>query len=267
MVAWPTSLGLDLGRLLARQVRTPCFGSKENLHRTASPSVVDELVGVDARSLHVPVARRDAPGALHPGHHVQRFRVMHDEVVEAPGLLPVRHRVGLEGVDHVRELDRVADEEDLEVVADEVPVAVDRLELDREAARVARRLGRVLGADHGREADEDGRAHAGLRQHLGAGVFRGRLVADLAVGLEIAVRGGAAGVDDALGDALAVEMRDLLDELVVLEGRRAALADASAGSGCPRPDGPAASSGSCDRRSWWLLVEFAVAGVRRIGGS
>ena len=35
----------------------------------------------------------------------------------------------------------------------------------------------------------------------------------------------AAGVDDALGDALAVEMGDFLDELIVLEGRRATLAD------------------------------------------
>ena len=67
--------------------------------------------------------------------------------------------------------------------------------------------------------------HAGLGQHLGAGVLGRRLVADLAIGLEIAVRAGAAGMDHALGNALAVEMGDLLDELVVLERRRAALPD------------------------------------------
>ncbi len=36
---------------------------------------------------------------------------------------------------------------------------------------------------------------------------------------------GAAGVHHALGDPLAVEMADLLEELVVLEHQRAAVAD------------------------------------------
>ena len=40
------------------------------------------------------------------------------------------------------------------------------------------------------------------------------------------MRPSAAGVDDALGNAFAVEMRYFLDELVIFEGCRAALADA-----------------------------------------
>jgi hypothetical protein len=40
------------------------------------------------------------------------------------GLLAERDRVRLEGMDDVRELDRVPDEEDRQVVADDVPVAV-----------------------------------------------------------------------------------------------------------------------------------------------
>ena len=99
------------------------------------------------------------------------------------------------------------------------------IKLHREAARVARRLGLSLAPDHGREADEHRGAHAGLVQHPGAGVFGGRLVADLAVSLEPAVGARAAGVDDPLRNALAVEVGDLLDELVVLERRRPALAD------------------------------------------
>ena len=46
--------------------------------------------------------------------------------------------------------------------------------------------------------------------------LRQRLVA-----LEVAVRAGAARVDDALGDALVVEVGDLLAEDEVLEQRRA----------------------------------------------
>ena len=186
---------------------------------------VDELVGVDAGAFHLAVVGRDAPGRLQMRHHVQRLGVHAHEVEEPPGLLPVRHRIRLERMDHVGELDGVPNEEHFEVVADEVPVAVDRLELDREAARIALGLGRFLRARDGREPHKHRRLYAGLVEHAGAGVFRRRLVADLAIGLEIAVRPGAPRVHHALGYPLAIEMRDLLDELIVLERRRAALAD------------------------------------------
>jgi hypothetical protein len=109
-------------------------------------------------------------------------------------------------VDHVGELDRVADEEDLQVVADQIPVAVDGLELHREAARIALGLRRFLGAGHGGEAHEHRRLDAGLVQHPRAGVLGGRLVADLAIGLEVAVRAGAARMHHALRNALAVRI-------------------------------------------------------------
>ena len=146
------------------------------------------------------------------------------EVEDPVRLLAEGHRVRLEGVDDVRELDRVADEEDRQVVADQVPVAVLGLELDGEAARVAGDLGRIAAADDGREADDDRRALALGLEQLGARVGRGRLVADRAVRLEHAVRHEAARVDDALGDPLAVEVADLLEEVVVLERRRPATA-------------------------------------------
>ena len=51
-------------------------------------------------------------------------------------------RLLLGGMDQVGELDRVLDEEHRDVVADEIPVALLRVELDREAAYVARRIRR-----------------------------------------------------------------------------------------------------------------------------
>ena len=130
--------------------------------------------------------------------------------------------IGLLGVDEVGELDRVADEEDAEVVADEVPVAVLGVELDREAARVADRLGGVAAARHRGEADGELGLLAGLLEQLRAGVLGDRLVADLAGRLEVAEGGGAARVDDPLRDPLAVEVAHLLEEVVVLQRRRAA---------------------------------------------
>ena len=157
---------------------------------------------------------------------MQRLGRLRDEVEDAVGDLALeRDGVGLLGVDEVRELDRVADEEDAEVVADEVPVAVLGVELDREAARVARRLGGVPAAGHGGEAQRDVGALAGLLEELRAGELGDRLVADLARGLEVAERGGAARVDDPLRHALAVEVAHLLEEVVVLERRRTTIAD------------------------------------------
>ena len=127
----------------------------------------------------------------------------------------VRLRLG--GVDQVGELDRVLDEEDRDVVADEVPVALLGVELHGEAAHVAGEVGRALAAGDGREADEDGRLLAGALEEVGPGDVGERLVV-----LEVAVRPEAAGVDDALGDALVVEVEDLLAEVEVLEQRRAA---------------------------------------------
>src|SRR3954471_28682 len=132
-------------------------------------------------------------------------------------------------MDDVRKLDGVADEEDGEVVAHEVPVAVLGVELHREAARITGDLGGVAAADDGREADGERGLLAGLLEQLGAGVGGCRFVADLPGGLEFAVAHEAAGVHHALGDALAVEVGDLLEELIVLQRSRAAAADGALG--------------------------------------
>src|SRR5690606_7673525 len=154
-----------------------------------------------------------------------RLRRLAHEVEDAVGLLAEGDRIRLECVDHVGELDRVADEEDRQVVADQVPVAVLGVELHREAARVARHLGGVAAPDHGGEADRQRRLLARLGEDLRPGVLRGGLVADLPRRLELAVAGEAARMDHPFGDALAVEVADLLQELVVLQRRRAAAAD------------------------------------------
>ena len=74
----------------------------------------------------------------------------------------------LDGVDEVGELDRVLDEEHRDVVADEVPVALLRVELHGEAADVAGQVGRALVAGHRREADEHLGPLAGPLEQVGA---------------------------------------------------------------------------------------------------
>jgi hypothetical protein len=149
--------------------------------------------------------------------HVHRFRRLAHEIEDAVRLLAEGHRVGLQRMNHVGKLDGVADEEDREIVADEIPVPVLGVELHREATRIAGDLGGIAPTDHSREPDRERRLLAGLLEQLRARVPRGRRVADLARHLEFAIADEAAGVDDALGDALSIEMRDLFEEVIVLQ--------------------------------------------------
>ena len=138
---------------------------------------------------------------------MRRLRVEAPEVPLHVVVAQARAAAALLAADEVRELHRVADEEDRGVVADEVVVALGRVELQREAARVAPGVGGALLAGDGGEARE----HLGRRARLeqrGLGVRRhvlGRL--------EHAERARALGVHVALRDALAVEVRHLVQEV------------------------------------------------------
>jgi len=143
-----------------------------------------------------------------------------DEVPEVVvGALRLREpavRLLLDGVDEVGELDRVLDEEDGDVVADEVPVPLLGVELGGEAPDVPGQVGRALAAGDGREPDEDGGLLPLALEEVGPGDVGERVVV-----LEIAVGPEASGVDDPLGDPLVVEVEDLFPEVEVFQQRRA----------------------------------------------
>jgi hypothetical protein len=108
-------------------------------------------------------------------------------------------------MDDVWKLDAVLNEEDRNVVADEVEVALVGVELHREATGVPDGVGRAAGAEHRREPAE----YVGLLA-LGGQEVGASDVGGVAVGLERAVSGRATRVHDALGDAFVVEVGDLL---------------------------------------------------------
>ena len=181
---------------------------------------VDEPEGVHPEPLHVPVRAGDGPVGHRPDRVVLRLGVQRDEVPEG---VVRRLRLGdlavgvrLHGVDDVGELDAVLDEEHRDVVADEVEVALLGVELrrrshgcrapcrpsPREPATVEKRTNTGVSTSFSRNAAE-------VRSEAAA-------VAD-----EDAVGSRAAGVHDALGDALVVEVGDLLAQVVVLQQGRA----------------------------------------------
>lgn len=73
------------------------------------------------------------------------------------------------GADNIRPLDRIAAEEDWEVEANQVVVALTRVELDRKTARIACEV-RELAAQRDRtEAYKDGRLFTYFAQKVGLG--------------------------------------------------------------------------------------------------
>ena len=119
---------------------------------------VDQAEGVDAESLHEAERARDGAIRHDPQRHVDRFRRERDEIPEiVVRCLRLREAtVGLllRGVDQIGKLYRVLNEEYRDVVADDVPVALLGIELDGEAAHVARKIRGALIAGDRREAHE-----------------------------------------------------------------------------------------------------------------
>src|SRR5258707_992113 len=123
-------------------------------------------------------------------------------------------------VDEVRELHGVTHEEDRRVVADEVVVAFFGVELHGEAAHVAVRVRVALFAGHDREAHEHRRALANFVEEGSLGPL-----GDVGGHLEVAKRTIALDVVHAIGDALADEVAQLLDQVGILQEDGAVGAD------------------------------------------
>ena len=189
------------------------------LHPVLLAGLVDPEVGVRPVAVHVAVGLRDAAVTHQVGHLVRRLGVQAPEVPLHVVVAQAGAAATLLRADEVRELHRVADEEDRGVVADEVVVALGRVELQREAARVAPGVGGALLAGDGGEARQHLGLHAGLEER-GLGVLR-----DVLGGLELTERTRALGVHVALRHALAVEVRHLVQEVDVVQQDRAVGAD------------------------------------------
>ena len=197
------------------------FGCPVELDEVRITRRVDQPEGVHAKALHHAQAAWNATVRHHPHQRVRGLGAERGEVPEGvvrrSGLRHAVVRLGLHRVHEVGELHRVLDEEHRNVVAHQIPVAFVGVELDGKATDVARSVGRATFPSDGGEAREHRRDLAGGLERSGAGEGRHRLV-----GLEEAVGRGAARVHDALGDALVIEVRDLLAQDEIFEQRWAA---------------------------------------------
>ena len=178
---------------------------------------IDHREGVAAEQVHMAEALRDAAVGHDDRDLVQRLGQQCPEIPVVVGAAQPGARVALDRVVEVGKAQRVAEEEHRRVVADDVPVAFLGVELQRSAADVALGVGGAALAGNGREAGEHRRLLADLGEDLRLGK-----AGDVVRHGEGAVGAPALGMHPPLGDHLAVEMRQLLDQPDVLQQRRTA---------------------------------------------
>lgn len=196
------------------------------LHERALAAGVYQPEGMHAEALHHPEAARQCPIRHQPHDRVQRLRLQRHEVpqgvVRRLRLRDLVVRLRLDRMNEVGELDAVLDEEDGKVVAYQVVVALVGVELRREPADITNGVSRAAGPGDRGEPHEHRCLFARRGQELRDGVVGQRIV----VGLEVSVGARTAGVYHPFGDALVVEVGDLLPRVEVLQQRRPALSDA-----------------------------------------
>ena len=140
--------------LCLREELDALIGLEVVLHPEALARSIDPLVGVRAESVHVAPGLRNTTITHQPRHLVRRLRPQCPEVPLHVVVTQARAGQSLLTTDEVGELDRVLDEEDRGVVADEVVVPVLGVELHGKSARVAPGVRAALFACDSGESDK-----------------------------------------------------------------------------------------------------------------
>ena len=192
----------ELCGLVSREVLDALFCLEMQFDVMDLASCIDPLVGVAGVAVHVAVAIGSAAVGEEDRDLVDALRHQRPEVPHCVGIAKIGLRRFLLGVDEVRELHGVADEEDRRVVADHVEVALLRVELDREAARVTVCIRGASLASHRAESQEKRGALAHFVQESSLAVL-----AHICGHLEEPVRSCALGMHHPLRDALSVQFK------------------------------------------------------------
>ena len=119
-----------------------------------------------------------------------------------------------------------SEEEDGCVIEDPIPVSLFSVELEGKATRVTSTVGRALLTADGGEASNAFRLLAQPAEHV-----NGSQVGDVVRNLELAICSGTFRMDNALGDSLAIEVGEKVNQVEVLQQEWAILADTLTGLG------------------------------------
>ena len=176
-------------------------GEEVELDPGAFVVLVDEAEGMAAIAVDMSPALGCAAIAHQPHYLMQALGHLRPKIPPHFILTPVALRVFFLRADEVHKDHRVAHKEDGCAVADHIPVAFFGVELDGEATQVAIDIGAAFGFGDGRESGEDFCFFTDFAKELGFGEM-GDVVGDG----KGAISACADGMDDSLGDALAVKV-------------------------------------------------------------
>lgn len=210
--------------------------------------LLDPLVSVTGVTVHVTVTGRSTTVGEELQKLVSSLGVVCEVVPEHVSILQVSFWVSLLGVDENGELGWVSDEKDGGVVVDPVGVTFLSVELGGETTGISGSVGRTLLATNGGKSGKGSGALANLAEEVGAGQVR-NVVSDL----KVTEGTGTLGVDDTLGDSLAVKVGEQVNEVVVLEKKRTVGANALRSQ---RVGNGSTVRGCVDRslRHYWMCV-------------
>lgn len=149
----------DLG-LLPDKRGLALLGLPVPLHQLGITFLSNETIGVDAEAVHVTEATGDAEASHSPEERVHGARLGAEEVpcrvVGRGSLGDLVVRLGLHGVNEVRELDGILDEEHGDVIADDIEVTLVGVEPGSETVDVPGSVSTTAGTGNGGEPDKDG---------------------------------------------------------------------------------------------------------------
>ena len=172
---------------------------------------IDEAEGMAAESMHMAVRIRNTAVTHDDGHLVQRFRERGAEVPLILGTSHIGAGVSLDSMVEVRKLERVAQEEDGCIIADQVPVAFFGVELHGKAADITLGIGSTAFTGHGGKANKE----VGLFTH--SGKYFGFGIPGNIVGDSEGTKGaGTFGVHTPFRDNLTVKMAKFFQEPDIL---------------------------------------------------
>jgi hypothetical protein len=162
--------------------------------------------------MHVPESIWSSAVREKNGHLMCTFRAQGPEVPSGSSVVQVCLRITLLGVDEVWELNGVSDEKNGGVVTGHIPVTVLSVELDSETSGIAISICRPFLTCNSGKSCKGGSYLTDRIEHLGFGVL-GDVVGDL----EVSMGSSSLGMDHPFGDALAVEVSQLIKQMEVAD--------------------------------------------------
>ena len=216
---------------------------------------VDQHIGVTGIAVHLPPVLRHTAVAHQIGYLMSALGTERPEIPLHVVIAQAIVCASLLAANEMLELQGIANEKNRGVVPHHVEIAILGIELDRESARITPGVGAAALAGDG------GKAHRGFHFCAGLQEFSLGVRADVRRNLETAESAASLRVRLAFGDTLPIEIRHLLDQVVIVENDRAVRSDRQ--RMFIALDGNARIS-RCARSSW-LIGHGITLGVRGSG--